>query len=412
MRRCARILAASIAWAASSVVPAIATAEMDLPSWTEHVRLSGSADLGYFGGGSGSVETSEGFDVWDARFFVDAELGDSVAVGDTTLVRNMGFTFEWNLVRTGGLANDVGLAYLDLEGLGESSWLNFRVGRFQIPFGEAYKLYSKGYAKRTFVRQPLGGAWWWDEGVLLHGSARNNRFGYLASVTNGDSDFNDEGGGHQLTLKLWTQPWSCLYVSASGLWASEMGDVDAALWLGEAWARPFGSGTGVPNVVDGAVVPDDADGLGSLWAAMMDVIVTPVDGVRLWLYGGHYAIDSRGAALYDRDLTFWLAELRLGGVLVSPVLAPLFVGLRADGLSTFDHDRGYLLDRRYDDTLGYDMQSYIAYTVVAGWHLGDYVTFRAEYSHRDVDVVSGASSLLPSAGGNEDVFAVELGLHF
>jgi hypothetical protein len=390
----------------------VAAAEVELPEWTKHVRLSGSADVGYFGGGSGSVQTSEGFDVWDTRFFVDAELGDAVTVGDTTLVRNLGFTFEWNLVRTGRLFNDVGLAYLDLEGLGGSPWLNLRVGRFQIPFGEAYKLYTKGYAKRTFVRQPLAAPWWWDEGVLLHGGAPNGRFGYVASFTNGDSDFNDQGGGSQLTLKLWTQPWPCLYVSASGLWTSEMGDVDAALWLGESWARPFGSGTAVPNVIDGAVVADDPDGLGSLWAATMDVIVTPVDGVRLWLYGGHYVIDSRGAALYDRELTFWLAELTLGGELVSPVVQPLFVGLRADGVSTFDHDRGYLFDRRYDDRLGYDMERFVAYTVVAGWHFGDYVTFRAEYSHRDIDVVGGASALLPSAGDDEDVFAVEFGLHF
>jgi hypothetical protein len=344
--------------------------------------------------------------------FVDAELGDSVEFEETTLVRNMGFTFEWNLVRTGTLSNDVGLAYLDLEGLGDSPWFNLRVGRFQIPFGEAYKIYTKGYAKRSFVRQPLAAPWWWDEGALLHGSATNGRFGYLTSVTNGDSDFNDTGGGTQLTLKLWTQPTPWLYMSASGLWVSELGDIDGALWLGEAWARPFGSGAAAPNVIDGALVADDPDGLGSLWAAMADVIVKPVSGVRIWLYGGHYAIDSRGDSEYDRGLTFWLAQVTFGGELISQALHPLYVGLRADGVGTCDNERGYLFDRRYDDSLGYNMERYVAYTAVVGWHFGEYVTLRAEYSHRDVELVRGASAVLPQAGGNEDVYSVEFGLHF
>lgn len=383
------------------------------PEWTERVRISGSTDVGYFGGGAGSVTPDEGFDIWDARLFVDAELGESIELGGLPAIRNLGFTFEWNIVRNGSTFNDVGLAYLDLEGVGESPWLNLRVGRFQIPVGEAYKLYSKGYAERTFVHQPLGGAWWWDEGLLVHGTAPSERYGYLTSITNGDTDFNDVGGGVQLTLKLWAQPVSWLYVSASGLWTSELAQVDGALWLGESWARPFGSGgPPLPNLVDGVAVPDDPDGLGHLWTAVFDVIVTPTDGLRVWLFGGHERIDSTGASLYERELTFWLAELTLGGELIHPALRPFFVGLRADGISTLDDDRGYLLDVRYTGSLGYNMESFVAYTAVAGWRIGDYVTLRGEYSRRDVDLVRGAAAQLPESGGNADVFAVEFGLHF
>jgi hypothetical protein len=376
------------------------------------VRLSGSADAGYFGGGDGSVDPGQGFDIWDARIFIDAELGESLDVADLFTIRNIGFTFEWNLVRTGHLYNDVGLLYLDFEGIAESSWLNVRVGRFQIPFGESYKLYSKGYAERFFVRQPVGGPWWWDEGALVHGADPEGRFGYVSSVTNGDNEFNDAGGGTQLTFKLWAQPTPWFYASGSGLWTSELGDTAGALWLGEAWARPFGQGSGVSNVVDGVIVPDDAEGLGSLWAAGGDVILTPLAGLRLWLAGGYYRIDSRGDTLYDRALTYWLAELVVGGELISPRWKPLFVGLRAGGLSTCDNERGYLLDRRYSSSLGYNMENMLAYTAVAGWHLGEYVTLRAEYSHRDVDLVRGAAAALPEREGNEDVYSVEVGLHF
>jgi hypothetical protein len=107
-----------------------------------------------------------------------------------------------------------------------------------------------------------------------------------------------------------------------------------------------------------------------------------------------------------------LAELVVGGELISPRWKPLFVGLRAGGLSTCDNERGYLLDRRYSSSLGYNMENMLAYTAVAGWHLGEYVTLRAEYSHRDVDLVRGAAAALPEREGNEDVYSVEVGLHF
>ncbi|MCA9505786.1 MAG: hypothetical protein R3E53_13215 [Myxococcota bacterium] len=383
------------------------------PAWTERVRLSGSADAGLFGGGRDSVTPDDGFRVWDTRLFVDAELGDDVRVGDVPVIRNVGFTFEWNLVRNGDLANDVGLAYVDFEGLFESEWLNLRVGRFQIPFGEAYRLYSKGYADRSFSSQPVGGPWWWDEGVLLHGASTSGRLGYVASVTNGDTEFGDVGGDAQATLKLWAQPCSFFYASLSGLWADALGGVDGSLWLGEGWARPFGSGgPPIPNVVDGTPVADDPDGLGQTWALAADVILTPTPGLRVWLSGGRYEIDSRGAARYDRTLWYWLGEVLAEGELVHPTLRPFFLGVRVDGVGTWDQDRGYLLDVRYTADLGYNMEHLIAYTVVAGWHVTEYVTLRSEYSHRDVDLVTGAAALLPGSTGDEDTWTIEVGIHF
>ncbi len=407
MMRCAQalVLAAFFLFASGAIA--------DDRSWTDRVRLGGSADLGFFGGGAKSITTDEGFDVWDVRFFVDAELGESVTLGDLGVIRNLGFTFEWNLVRNGQTYNDVGLAYLDIEGIGDTTWLNARVGRFQIPFGESYKLYTRGYAQRSFVQQPVGGPWWWDEGLMVHGAAPNGTWGYVASVTNGDSDFNDVGGGLQLTLKLWTQPANWIYLSASGLWTSELGTVDGALWLGEGWARPFGSGaTPIPNLVDGNVVPNDPDGLGNLWAAGLDVIVTPVAGLRIWLAGGHLDIASRGASIYDRALSYWISEIVVGGEIVSPLLHPLFVGVRADGVTTGDSNRGYLLDVRYTGRFDYNMKTIHAYTGVLGWRLGDYVTVRAEYSHRMIDLVSGANAILPAHRGSADVYSVEFGLHY
>lgn len=389
------------------------TAIADDRSWTDRIQLSGSADVGFFGGGRDSVNPNDGFDLWDARAFVDAELSDAIPFAGRTLVRNTGFTFEWNIVRNGSVANDVGLAYLDFEGVVDSPWLNVRVGRFQIPFGEAYKLYSKGYASRTFSQQPVGGPWWWDEGVMLHGGAPNGRLGYVASGTNGDTGFNDVGGDIQLVLKLWAQPFDWLYLSASGLWTSDLDRVEGALWLGEGWARPFGDdGVPLPNVDHGQVVPDDPDGIGQTWAVGLDAVLTPVDGVRIWLAGGRYDITSTGASLYDRALWYWIGEAVLGGQLVSAALHPLFAGVRVDGVGTFDQNRGYLLDVRYTGQFDFNMESIVAYTGVLGCHLGEYVTVRAEYSHRDIELVRGSALLLPGRTGDSDVYTLEFGLHY
>lgn len=381
-------------------------------NWTDRVQISGNADVGFFGGQSSSVTAEDGFRLWDSRLFVDAELAEDVALGSAIAIRNIGSSFEWNLVRNGRLANDVGNAYLDLEGLGESTWANLRVGRFQIPFGEAYKLYSKGYASRTFVHQPVGGPWYWDEGLLVHGANSTSSWGYVASLTNGDSDFNDVGGDLQVSLKLWTQPNRWIYVSASGLWTDDLGPVDGSLWLGEAWSRPFGSGTPpIPNFIDGEAAPNDPEGLGELWAAGLDIVLTPIAGVRIWLAGGYHDIRSSGDSIYDRALTYWIAEVVLEGEVFSSALHPLFVGFRADGLTTGDSDEGYLLDVRYTGQFAYNMESIEAYTGTVGWHLGDYVTLRMEYSHRDVELVRGAAAALGSASSS-DVYSAEFGLHF
>jgi len=412
-RRGPRGLALALLLLGGSSGPAAAPARAEAPAWSERVKLSGSADTGFFGGGDESVQSDDGFSIWDARVFIDAELGRDVPLFGRPAIRNLGFTFEWNVVRTGSLNNDVGLAYVDLEGLAQSTWANARVGRFQIPFGEAYKLYSKGYASRTFVQQPVGGPWWWDEGVLLHGADAANRFGYVASLSNGDNDFNDVGGDYQLTGKLWLQPWPVLYLSASGLYTSALEQIDGALWLGEGWARPFGSG-GPPlsNWVDGEAVPDDPDGLGHTWAVGVDAVVTPLDGIRIWLAGTRFEVPSQGATRYDRTLWSWLAEIVVEGKVAAPLLAPLFVGVRVDGVGTFDRNRGYLLDVRYTGDYGYNMAHLIAYTGVLGLHLGEFVTLRAEYSHRDVDLVRRAAADLGDGTGDADLYTVALSLHF
>ncbi|HEU4429776.1 MAG TPA: hypothetical protein VFT98_13525 [Myxococcota bacterium] len=377
------------------------------------ITLSAAARVGWFGGGDGSDTNDIGASVRDARFFLDAELAEDLRAGARPLVRNVGFSFEWNLVRRGELFNDVGDLYVDLQGIGGSPWLNLRPGRFQIPIGELYPRYGRALGSDPFISKPLGGPWWWDEGVMLYGASESERFGYVASLTNGETPLSfDEGGGEQATLKLWLRPRDWLRISASGLYGGEIGSGGGALWLGETWATPIGAMGSVPIWIDGAPAAPSAARIDSTWLAGGDVVWTPRDEVRLWLGGGRYALDSRDAATYDRRLHYWIAELVLRGALLRPELAPAFFGVRADGIGTDDAGRGYLLSIDYVGTLGYNMRRYSAYTVVLGWQLGGLAALRAEYSLRDIDLVRGVPSALEDAARDADGFALELGVQF
>jgi hypothetical protein len=379
----------------------------------ERLVIGGSANVGYFDGQSYGATADAGARVWDARLFLDAELGEDVRAGGTPLFRNIGFSFEWDLVRLGHLSNQVGELYVDLQGVGGSSWLNLRPGRFQIPVGENYKRFSKGYSSNPFISNTLGGPWWWDEGLEVYGQSDGDTFGYVASLTNGETPLDfDDGDGEQLSLKLWMQPAKWLYASVSGLHSGEIGTGLGALWLGETVAQPIGNWSAAPVLVDGVVVPATTARIDSTWLAGGDLVLTPFDNVRLWLGGGHYDIASRAGSLYDRALHYWIAELLLQGALLSPGLAPGYAGLRADGLGTNDGGRGYLLDPSYAGDLGYNMHAFNAYTAVLGWRLGAGATLRAEYSLRDIDLVRGVSDEMREDARGVDTFAVELGVRF
>jgi hypothetical protein len=248
---------------------------------------------------------------------------------------------------------------------------------------------------------------------MLYGGSEDGRFGYVASVANGETPFSfDPGDGAQGTLKLWTQPLEWLYLSASGLTQGEIGSGGGALWLGETWATPVGVMSSLPSWIDGAPEPPSFAAFDSAWLAGADVVLTPNENVRGWIGGGHYALDSRDAHRYDRALHYWIAELVLRGGLIAPELAPAWLGLRADEIGTDDDGRGYLLAIDYVDSLGYNMRRFRAYSAVLGWRLGNATSLRAEYSFRDIDLVRGVPAGLRDDARDADVFGVEIGVGF
>jgi len=389
-------------------------------SWAEHVALGGSANTGYYDAAGAHPWKDRGFQVWDARFFVDAEAGGPVTLFDHTIVRNAGASFEWNLVRIGQLeVVEVGDLYVELQHLGGTRWLSAQAGRFQIPVGEAYLRYGKGYAEKPFVSNPVSGAWFWDEGVKLYGGDDSGWLSYVAAITANETLFNvSQGSQKQYTLKLITEPTRWLRLSASGLYAGSVQTVPAvaasgeALWLGETWVRPFGTGAApsAPPYVGGVVVPPGPSRLGRSWLVGGDVVAKLPAGVDLWLSYAYY--DTRqGGPLYDRTFHAWIAELVLHGQLVDDALRDLYLGIRASGLGTYDDSRGYLLDAR-SGSIGYNMASLTDYSVVVGWRMLRGLTLRTEYTRRVIRLVDGTPATLHAATDGMDAWAVELGIGF
>jgi len=404
---------------ASRVRDEVRAASVDAgEQWSDRVRLGGSASIAYQDGEDDSPFDEAGTSVWDARLFVDADLARDLEVGGQALVRDLGFSLEWELVRLADTSwTPVGEVYADLRGVLGRDWFNLQIGRFQLPYGEGYRLYSRGYADRTFVTNPVAAGWWWDEGVRIYGDFGEQRLGYVFAWTNGDSMFQRETDSDKaLTLKLWAHPFDWLDLSVSGHRSGRLGapteDADSAIWFGETWFRGLGYGTGVPVWSHGAIVPRGSEELDGVNALGGDAIWRWRDRVHGWLAYGGIQVEDHLSSSSDRDLHYWIAETVLEGRWLARELAPLYLALRGTGLGTYDRDEGYLLDVRFSPSAGYNMRSLESWSLGLGWRINDQLTLRAEYAFIDVDLVRGVPAAMRDAVENADSLALELGLRF
>jgi hypothetical protein len=400
----------------------------NLTEWARRIRISGSANAGYYHGATNTPFDDVNFQVWDLRLFLDADLGREITVGDATVARNAGFTFELNAVRLGELQFEgdspgpVGETYVELQGIGGSRWFNAQLGRFQIPVGENYLRFSKGYKDNPFITNTVGGPWWWDEGLRVYGSEDGGRFGYVASISDGETPFTEDADSDpQFTLKLWARPTDWLYGSVSALRSGDTGsddkgiDASGALWLGETWAKPIGDfAPWIPVFQDGqATSGNDASVMvESTTLVAADVVLTHEKLGRLWLGGGRYVIDAKDSSRFDRELVYWIAEYILQGGAIAPELTPFYLALRANGIGTYDDGAGYFLDIGQAFTLGYNMESLSVYSIALGWHLTKWTTLRAEFSRQEIGLVDGVPRWLREAARDDNYFGVELGAAF
>ncbi len=396
-------------------------AEEDAPAgfdeWLRRIRISGSANVGYFDGRENSPVGEGTFNVWDARLFLEADLGHDVMIGSCRAIRDMRFLFEWDAVRIARFDNMIGELYVEFSGIADTGWLNLRVGRFQVPIGENYLRFSQGYKDNPFISNTVGGTWYWDEGLRLHGATEDGRYGYFASLVDGETDLNLETDREkEVTLKLFAEPLEWLHLSVSGARAGEVGTGSVpgfgSLWFGEMAPTGIGAFTSVPTFQDGAAVPDGPPQVEDVHLVAADAILDFERAARLWLAGGIIDLDAERSSAYDREVKYWIAELVLRGSLVSDSIEPLYLGLRADGVGTYDRNEGYLHDFRLLSTLGYNVKSVEQGSIVAGWRVNEHVTIKAQYTFADVGVVRGATAAIRDAAEAMDFFAIEVAASF
>jgi hypothetical protein len=384
--------------------------------WTQRIRLSGSSNLDYLDGQSYGTFQHGSVKLYDTRFFLDADLARDVRVGDSTAFRDAGFTFEWNLLRVGYLANNIGDLYVDFRGIADQDWLNLEFGRFQIPFGENYLRFGRGYYTDPFIALSAPPPWFWDEGVKLWGKFLEGKLSYAFSVTDGESAMNYiPNGSSQTSLKLAADPWEWLHLSVSGLKSGAVGSNSspafAAVWLGELFPRAFGAGSSAQSFSHGVPVAPGPNKLHDISIIGGDAIFKFPE-TRLWLSYGGARIDSSGGTAYDRDLIYWLAELMVQLNLISPRLAPAYVALKASGLGTYNDNEGYLLDFR-DGAIGYNMSELDTYALVVGLPIGDHMTLKAQYALQRIALVRGITDPdIKEAADHPDFFGMEIGVHF
>jgi hypothetical protein len=174
----------------------------------------------------------------------------------------------------------------------------------------------------------------------------------------------------------------------------------------------IGSRTAVPTWIDGLPAPDGPNVITHTWLAGADVVVKPLDGLRVWLAAGRYHIEARGSGPYERDLDDWIAEVVAEGRLVSRALDPLYLALRANGITTGDGGRGYLLDARELEGAGFNMRNLDELSAALGLRIGPWVVLRGEYAFQNVDLVRGVDASVVSGVDDEHWFAFDVGVAF
>jgi len=196
------------------------------------IHLSGEGGVAFSHSGSKGAYPNSEFRVDEAKLFVEAPLWKDVyffsEINITTREMNDG------TVRLGEL-------YLDFENLSRfwnrDGWLNLRVGRIDIPFGEEYQ--TRDAIDNPLISHSLTDIWGVDEGLEIYGSVAKVQ--YALAVQNGSiSTGRDFDADKSIALRIGYDPTKRVHVSLSAMRTGALavnGDGFSELWFGNAFIR-------------------------------------------------------------------------------------------------------------------------------------------------------------------------------
>ena len=380
--------------------------------WTERLEVSGNADFSYLRGQDNAIAENGRHAVENARLFFDFDLAGETNLLGGTAFRSVSFFLEWDLIRNFEMENQVGSAHARFDGLFGRRWLNARIGRMPIPFGEEYLRFHQQRPENPLISFSALSPYNWDEGLMLFGASPEGRFEYAVTVMDGDAYLNENRHSDaSLNAKLTWNASAWAKFSVSGIRTGRV--YKSAIEWGGTHGMPVGSDQR-PVFQDGvAVAADPSKLLDDLVAVEIDAIIER-DGLgRLWVAAGQIDADSATDSSYDRKLAYWIVEGVVEFGAFSQILERFYGAIRWSGIGTFDRDEGYLLEAmNQGGDLGFNARSVEALSGGIGIRLTPGLTLKTEYTWMDFDLVRGAEPSFGRAAGDRNYFGAGLSLSF
>jgi len=252
------------------------------------IHISGEGGVGYFHSQSDGQFPEGAFRVDEAKLFVEARLW-----------KDTFFFSELNLI-----SRDSDDDYFTLGGLcvvfknlsrfwSEKNYLNLRVGRIDIPFGEEYLV--RDSIDNPLISRSLSDVWGVDEGIELYGAISS--LDYVIAVQNGGHPMlNDYDSDKSIAGRVGYNFGKRARLSFSGMRTGAIntqGDQLSEVWFGNGFFIPVGNPAATPTFRANLFELDAQ----TFW-----------NTGHLKLAGGYFQYDDTNSADNKRDGYYYYAE--------------------------------------------------------------------------------------------------------
>ncbi len=199
------------------------------------IHLSVEGGVGYFHTGNDGQYPTGSFRVDEAKLFLESPVWNSTFVyGELDLVTREANDENFHL----------GEFYIDFENIlrrwTDKSWLNLRVGREYIPFGEEYN--ARYVIDNPLISHSLSDIWGVDEGIEIYGSGYG--LDYAFAVQNGGHPtLHDFTGDKSLAGRVGYNFGQRARLSFSGMRTGKISaanDMLSETWFGGGFFRSIG----------------------------------------------------------------------------------------------------------------------------------------------------------------------------
>ncbi|MDQ8196721.1 hypothetical protein QEH56_01105 [Pelagicoccus enzymogenes] len=202
---------------------------------SDRILISGDAGFAFFAGEANNEFPNEEFRVDDARLTVEAQVHrNAYLVSTLELFRR----------ESGNESIEVGSLYLDVENIFGPDYghlFNFRIGRFDIPFGEEYL--NRYVMENPLVSHSVADLWGIDQGIELYGDEGN--FSYAVAIQNGGTSLlRDFDSDKSIAGRVAYQFNENFKLSGSLMRTGDIdvaGDAQSELWIGNVVFLSLGS---------------------------------------------------------------------------------------------------------------------------------------------------------------------------